>query len=363
MRRACAALALISAMTGRTAGRARSHDSDAGRLVSTGNMSSSRFDHAAALLPDGRVLVVGGIARNGVMQSSAEVFDPTAGEFKPTGEPQSAHGWGVMAEALPSGKVLVTGGSTGCDQPCYTDAAELYDPVTGTFARAGHMTTPRADARIVRLANGDILFVGGSEPSANGFATAELYAVGRGSFVPAGVTDIPDPTQAVLLKDGRVLVIGSAVVDVYDPSTQRFTQTGGLTLRRAKFGAALLPDGRVLVAGGQIGGPRGPRVTSTEIYDPRLGKFAAGPEMKTQRFKLGKAVVALKNGNVLIAGGAQRPEVYDLESSSFRLVGGAKLDGFLFSTATILTDGRVLLAGGYANPGGSGVSRAWLYEP
>ncbi|WP_285288895.1 hypothetical protein [Alloacidobacterium dinghuense] len=44
-------------------------------------------------------------------------------------------------------------------------------------------------------------------------------------------------------------------------------------------------------------------------------------------------------------------------------MGGAKLDGFCFSSATLLSDGRVLLAGGDAKPGGSGVNHAWLYQP
>jgi hypothetical protein len=65
----------------------------------------------------------------------------------------------------------------------------------------------------------------------------------------------------------------------------------------------------------------------------------------------------------LIAGGAEQAEVYDAGSGAFAAVGGSKLDGFLFSTATLLSDGRVLLAGGYARPGGEGVNNAWLYEP
>jgi hypothetical protein len=105
-----------------------------GSIVSTGQMIAPRFDHAAVLLPSGRVLIVGGIERNGVMQSSTELFDPASGRFIVTGRPQTQHGWGVTATLLRNGKVLIAGGSIGCDSPCYTASAELYDPDTGTFS-------------------------------------------------------------------------------------------------------------------------------------------------------------------------------------------------------------------------------------
>ncbi len=159
------------------------------------------------------------------------------------------------------------------------------------------------------------------------------------------------------------LVVSSSGTDLYDPSTGRFTRTGTMTFPRTKFGGALLPDGRVLIAGGQVGGAWGTRTTSTQIYDPRTGRFAPGPQLNEDRFKLSNAVVSLKDGRVLIAGGAERPEVYDPNSGTFVPVGGATLDGFCFSTATLLSDGRVLLAGGYAKPGGLGVNHAWLYQP
>ncbi len=91
-----------------------------------------------------------------------------------------------------------------------------------------------------------------------------------------------------------------------------------------------------------------------------MRRFYPGPELNEQRFKLSKAVVALNDGRVLIAGGAERPEVYDPKSHAFIPVGGATLDGFCFSTVTRLNDGRVLLAGGCARPGGAGVNHAWL---
>jgi len=342
--------------------RAASHT--AGNIVTTGQMIAARFDHAAVLLPSGRILIVGGIERNGVMQPSAETFDPVTGRFTTTGKPQAQHGWGVTATLLRDGKVLVAGGSTGCDSPCYTASAELYDPATATFASTGKLTVPRAEARAVLLRNGEVLFVGGTAvEESKPVLTAELYHPSTGTFTAIGATHLSDATQVVLLKDGRVLVVGSSGADLYDPSTNRFTTTGAMTVPRSKFGGALLPDGRVLIAGGQAGGSWGTRVTSTQIYDPGTGRFSSGPALNESRFKLSKAVVSLKDGRVLVAGGAEQPEVYDANTGAFIPVGGSKLDGFLFSTATLLNDGKVLLAGGYAKPGGAGVNNAWLYQP
>ena len=335
-----------------------------GNIVATGPMSAARFDHAAVLLNSGRVLIVGGIERNGVIQPSAELFDPSIGRFTLTGKPLAQHGWGVTATRLGNGKVLVAGGSTGCDSPCYTASAEVYNPDTGTFAPTGNMTVPRAEARAVLLETGEVLLVGGTATTErNPFLTAELYAPSKGTFTSIGATHLSNATQITLLKDGRALVVGNSGADLYDPSTKRFTATGAMTAPRSKFGGALLPDGRVLIAGGQAGGALGTRVASTQIYDPRTGRFIPGPELNEHRFKLSKAVVALKDGRVLIAGGAEEAEVYDPKADVFAPVSGVKLDGFCFSTATVLNDGRVLLAGGYAKPGGAGVNHAWLYEP
>lgn len=358
-----ATLALLLSLCGLEPG-VRAANRTAGSIVATGQMTAARFDHAAVLLPSGRVLIVGGIERNGVMQPGAELFDPATRRFTATGKPLAQHGWGVTATLLRDGKVLVAGGSTGCDSPCYTASAELYDPATGRFAPTGKMTVPRAEARAVLLRTGEVLFVGGTPVTeSNPVLSAELYNPSTGTFRSLGATHLSDATQITLLNDGRALVVGSSGTDLYDPSTGRFTRTGAMTVPRSKFGGALLPDGRVLVAGGQAGGAWGTRVTSTQIYDPRTGGFLPGPDLNENRFKLSKAVVSLKDGRVLIAGGAEQPEVYDPNSRAFFPVGGAKLDGFCFSTATLLNDGRVLLAGGYARPGGSGVNHAWLYQP
>jgi len=166
-----------------------------GSIVATGQMIAARFDHAAVLLQNGRVLVVGGIERNGVMQPSAELFDPATGRFTMTGGPSAQHGWGVTATRLWDGKVLVAGGSTGCDSPCFTAAAELYDPASGTFAPTGKMTVPRAEARAVLLKTGEVLLVGGTAiTERDPLLTAELYQPSTGTFSPIGTTHLSDAT-------------------------------------------------------------------------------------------------------------------------------------------------------------------------
>jgi hypothetical protein len=334
-----------------------------GSIVPTGDMTAARFDHTATLLADGQVLIIGGLERNGVMQPTAELFDPATGHFAATGKPQSPRGWGATAVRLADGKVLLMGGSNGQCSSCILAKAELYEPSIRAFSLTGSLTTARAGAVSLLLPSGDVLVVGGNGNSEDSPATAELYHPHSQSFSRTGDMHISDPSQLVLLKNGRVLVAGSSGAELYDPASGQFTPTGKMTVPRTKFGAALLRDGKVLIAGGQVGGAWGQRVASTEIYDPTSGKFSPGPELNFKRFKLAKGVAPLGDGRVLIGGGADQPEIYDPATRAFSLVPGSKLDGFCFSTATVLSNGHVLLAGGYRQGGGAGVSHAWLYRP
>lgn len=137
-----------------------------------------------------------------------------------------------------------------------------------------------------------------------------------------------------------------------------------MNVPRYKHGAALLPDGKVLIAGGSNENGRQITYSSTEIFDPQTGRFSAGPQMKFSRFKLLTGVVALNDGRVLLAGGAERPEIFDPERKVFTTVNGDALEGYLFSTATLLRDGRVLLVDGYGNhPAEGAVNQALIWRP
>jgi hypothetical protein len=102
----------------------------------------------------------------------------------------------------------------------------------------------------------------------------------------------------------------------------------------------------VLVVSGSDDRDFGGRYRSAELYEPRRGRFVRVGRMVHGRFKLPDAVVRLRSGRVLVAGGAPHAELYDPATRCFRAAdnAGAALS---FATATVLRDGRVLVAGGY----------------
>jgi hypothetical protein len=353
----------------------RTYPPKPGKVVSAANPMQARFSHTATLLGNHKVLIAGGMERNGVWLDSAEIYDPATGRFTPAGRMSVARA-GATATLLPNGKVLIAGGNDGSGASLTT--TEIFDPATDTFTPGPAMNTPRGHANAVLLKSGKVLILGGNRMGDHDpLATAELYDPATGHFTLTGsMATAHTLGAAVRLEDGRVLVAGGVSrgsypnrvvergAEIYDPATGHFTPTGSMRLPRYKAGAALLPNGKVLVAGGSDARDWKGMYPSTEIFDPATGRFSSGPEMNSRRFKLADGVVPLKDGRVLIAGGAYRPEIYDEKSASLEATAGSSLDGFFFSSATVLADGRVLLVGGYGmDPGAGAVKHAWLWEP
>jgi hypothetical protein len=331
-----------------------------GRIVPTDDTLKPRFDHTATLLPNGKVLIAAGMARNGLAEPTAELYDTSTGRFTLAGKLASPRGWGATATLLRDGKVLIAGGASGswCSSSCYLATAELYDPAANSFTPIGNMIEQRAGARAIRLRNGNVLIVGGNISSRQ---TAELYDPASRTFSRTG-SPLAGATTLLPLEDSDVLALSNSGAEIYDTSTGRFAPAGNFPARHGKFGAALMPDGRVLVVGGQLDGALG-ELDTTEIYDFATRAFLPGPVMNFKRYKLMKAIVSLSNGEILIAGGADHPELYNPLSNSFRPVSGAMLDGYCFSTATQLPNGEVLLTGGYNTSTWVAVDHAWLYQP
>ena len=259
-------------------------------FTATGSMGTARREHSATLLPGGKVLIAGGFLDTRIAENSyyvnalasAELFDPATGTFIPTGSMGAAR-QRHTATLLPSGKVLIAGPEMFVAGGNPT--AELYDPVTGTFAATGSMLdtppatlTPGLGHTATLLPSGKVLIAGGTYPPAT---SAELYDPVTGTFAATGsMSATRDSHTATLLPSGKVLIAGGAddqnvpaTAEVYDPATGTFTEKGSMGAARQRHTTTLLPSGKVLIAAGAAAGPLSTLATA-ELYDPATGTFA-----------------------------------------------------------------------------------------
>src|SRR4029453_13178629 len=98
-------------------------------------MPRARSGHTATLLSNGNVLVTGGVDETGAL-AAAELYDPVSGSWSATGNMSVAR-VDHSATLLSSGWVLVAGGTSSTFEELGT--AELYDPETGSWATTGGM--------------------------------------------------------------------------------------------------------------------------------------------------------------------------------------------------------------------------------
>jgi Kelch motif len=257
-----------------------------GSFAPTGDMTAPRLSAAAAPLPDGRVLVAGGLDPTQVehyptVLQSAEIFDPATETFSPTGS-MAIPRLNAAAAPLPDGRVLVAGGSN--QDHDSLQSAEIFDPATGTFAPTGDLTVKRdGPAAAAPLPDGRVLVAGGFGPLP--LPSAEIFDPATGTFAPTGDLGVTRGSAAAApLPDGRVLIGGgtlNTVAEIFDPATGTFAATGSMTRPRYDAAAATLSDGRVLVAGTALSyGPEallGPR--TAELFTPGLSYRLEGTKL------------------------------------------------------------------------------------
>jgi hypothetical protein len=286
----------------------------------TGSMAEERAAHEAVLLPNGQVLVMGGVTLGDMFHNSAELYDPASGSWSDTGSMRDVRA-GHTATLLPNGQVLVTGGAN--NMVPVLETAELYDPATGTWSPAGSMASARHSHTATLLPNGQVLVTGG--------------------FGELGVL---------------------ATAELYDPATNTWSSSGSLSDDRRGHTATLLPNGQVLVAGGVASDFS--RLATAELYDPATGTWHSTGSMASAR--LGHTATLLLNGKVLVAGGDSfasvhgTSELYDPVSGTFSDA-GLMVEVRSSYTATLLPNGQVLAAGGGSPTLDESLTSAELYTP
>jgi N-acetylneuraminic acid mutarotase len=268
------------------------------------SMATARDSSTATLLPSGKVLVAGGSGFAGIL-SSAELYDPAGNSWSSAGSmaiPRDE----ATATLLPSGKVLVAGGASHYDCCTAVASAELYDPATNSWSPAASMATARYGQTATLLPNGKVLVAGGAAATA-ALASAELYDPATNTWSSAGSMASPRAyATATLLPSGKVLVAGGygrfgddvPSAELYDPATNRWSSAGRMATGRDTATATLLPSGQVLVAGGEAASES---LASAELYDPATNTWSSAGSMAMAR-RLHTATL-LPSGQVLVAGG------------------------------------------------------------
>ncbi len=351
----------------------------------TGSMTKSRFRATATLLSyasnaagnarNGSVLAVGGESDSATILDTAEYYDPANGTWKQTAtkmfQPRLAH----TATLLNNGDVLVSGGYASPFKPL--TSAEIYDPLTDKWKTTDSLKTARFGHSATLLANGKVLVAGGIATNGTALDNLETFdlATRRWTAEPARMTAQRAFHTASLLPNGDVFVLGgfsslqgegSNKGETYSPATKQWSAAGTFGEVRGAHTATLLANGRTLAVGGASTGSLANALASAELHDPAIGQWLTQPNSPNQP-RHSHTATLLANGKVLIAGGSdfngqmRFSELYDPANDTWTRTGDL-LVSRSGHTATLLRNGKVLVTGGI-QAGGTILDSAELFDP
>lgn len=257
------------------------------------------------------------------------------------------------ATLLNSGKVLVVGG-TDANTNLSLSSCEQFDPSSGTWTTTASMNSNRSYHNAILLNTNEVLVVCGADDSGT-ITTCELYDPNQDKWtITAPLASRPSYHASVLLKDGTVLTTGGVASGnnvlnscaLYDRTTQAWTTTGSFSQARYGHAVTMLNDGRILATGGYDGGVQ----YSCEIYDPILKSWNVTGSLHSSR--VFHSAILLNDGNVIIV------QTYDqsAQCENFDPIAGIwtqteAISAFNVGTATLLQNGKILVAGGYSGGG------------
>jgi len=328
-----------------------------------------RYGHASLPLPNGDVLITGGIFGAGAGKG-AELFDLSLGVFSRLPGMGAARQWQTMTQ-LKDGKILIAGGE---DNP----TGEVFDPRLYAFRMVGgDMSQPRFGHTASLLADGKVLLAGGfrGRDFAQATLSAEIYDPTTERFTPLerGLSVPRAAYTATTLQDGRVLLLGGLndlgttnSADVYDPTTGIVSPLGRrMQYKRSFHSATLLSNGKVLIIGGIDDKNAHP---SAEMFDPKTNTFRL-LRSKLKFPRMGHQATLLSNGIVAVTGGSktsesitlertcrncvEEVELYDPATEDFSISNNSLNYPRIFHSVSKIRDNQYLLVGGLGGRAGT----------
>ncbi len=353
------------------------YDPESGSWLPEGSLHTVRAQASANLLRSGKVLAAGGFGSDGNPISSTELFDPTTGTWR-LSESMSVERTYQVGLMLPNGDILQGGGfalggySTG--------DTELYQPLTGLWTTVGSLATPVYGAAGVVLPDGSVLVTGGVDFT--GVATSQVYTEGASPLLSLSSTspDFGSPLVGTSSEPQKILVgnTGQASLSIATISIgSAFSETDDCA------GKNLAPGASCAVTAIYTPSEIGTQTATLQFQDNAPGGSQAitlsgvgtdknwKPRSEMTYARAFHTASLLQDGNVLIAGGGcnndslfyslpSLTELYDVKTGQLQL-SGSMIDARGSHTATVLTDGSVLAAGGCN--GATALATAELYNP
>jgi Concanavalin A-like lectin/glucanases superfamily/Domain of unknown function (DUF1929)/Bacterial Ig domain len=307
----------------------RTWDPATGQITLVPNPYYNLFCAGHSQLADGRILVVGGYDTSSLGAANANIFDPVTQTWSAL--PNMAYRrWYPTSTTLPDGRALITSGAQTC-LTCFADVPEIFDPATNRFTTmpTARLSVPYYPFMYV-LPDGRVLDAGATEDAVE----TRVLDVNTGQWA---IVDpiIHDGHTSAMYRPGKILKSGTAadsgtvgaaaetayVLDMTQPNPT-WRQVASMAFPRAFHNSTILPTGDVLITGGG---------TRLDGYDVNRAVFEA--------------------------------ELWSPATETWRTLARAALPRLYHSTALLLPDGRVLIAGSGNDGPAINQLRAELYSP
>ncbi len=337
--------------------------------------SYNQIKTPSVLLPDGKVLIAGGVYTTSNTNHTQLYTDGSGGtgSWAAKATMSTDRNYFALQPVTVSGgatKVLAAGGySQTCS--CARNTAELYDESSNTWTATPNMNQARWGFASSILSDGRVLVTGGTTSSGTTYLTStEIYDpiantwtskaplnTGRYYHQQVTFTDSNGNSKVMVISGENSAWLTST--EIYDPSTDTWSAGPSLNYGRTLFSAMLLHDGRILVVGGDY-----PNHTKSEVYNPSTNSWT----IYTTPYQIyGARAVVLGSGanyRVLAAGGnnpyVSNAMLFDPSANSWTTTTSMNtITGAFFFTT--LSNGNVI-AGGGLNGNGS-VSSSEEYTP